>query len=177
MEGLTTKETLNKIIELYNSGFNFNAKCDRLSYVLSVSMNYPSLGNFVHKQFAHRIVGNDFADKIEEYGELRHDLFYRDALPVHVESFDSVSQLFEDLVLGVADIQNLCEEAIRIAAKNGDFGYEDLLRDINKGFVTKLLKQVMVLQDASMKYDRDNKGYKFEKDFKIYLLDEFKEDL
>ena len=104
-----SKETLDKIIELYNIGFNFNAKCDRLSYVLSVSMNYPSLGNFVHKQFAHRIVGDDFADKIEEYGELRHDLFYRDALPVHVESFDSISQLFEDLVLEVADIQNRCE--------------------------------------------------------------------
>ena len=174
--GLTNREVLKEIIELYNMGFDFNALCDRAAYVLSVSMNYPNLGDFVHHQFAHKIVGDDFADKIEYYGELRHDLFYRGAIPLHSEDYNSVSDLFDKLTLAVSDIQNKCVKVIKEAAKYDELGYEDLLREINKDYLTLLLKQCLMLQEASKKYDRDNKGYKFEKDFKAYLIKPFKED-
>ena len=173
--GLTEKETLIEVIKLYNMGFDFNARCDRAAYVLSVSMNYPNLGDFVHHKFAHNIVGDNFSDKIEHYGELRHDLFYRDAIEVHSEDYNSISDLFESLVFAVVDIQNQCLKTIHVAAEKNDLGYEDLLREINKDYITILLKQCMVLQEAAKKYDRDNKGYKFEKDFNIYLLDFFKD--
>lgn len=173
-DGLTNKIALTEIVKLYNMGFDFNSKCDRASYVLSVSMNYPNLGEFVHHQLAHRITGDEFSDKIEYYGELRHDLFYRDALEAHYENYNSVSDLFEELTLSASNIQNQCIKTIKIAAETNDFGYEDLLREINKDFLTPLLKQCMMLQEASKKYDRDNKGYKFEKDFVVYLIDPFK---
>ena len=162
--GLTDKKALVEIIKLYNMGFEFNSKCDRAAYVLSVSMNYPNLGDFVHHQFAHKITGDDFADKIEHFGELRHDLFYRDALEAHYENYESISDLFYKLTIDVGNIQNQCINAIKIAAETNDFGYEDLLREINKDFLAPLLKQCLMLQEASKKYDRDNKGYKFEKE-------------
>lgn len=173
--GLTKKEVLKEIIELYNMGFDFNALCDRAAYVLSVSMNYPNLGDFVHHQFAHKIVGDDFSDKIEHYGELRHDLFYRDAIGVHSEDYNSISDLFEKLTLAVGDLQNKCIKVIKEAIKYDEIGYEDLLREINRDYLTLLLKQCLTLQEASKKYDRDNNGYKFEKDFKIYLIEPFKD--
>lgn len=173
-DGLTEKEVLQEIIKLYNMGFDFNAKCDRAAYILSVSMNYPSLGDFIHHGFAHRITGDDFSDKIEAYGELRHDLFYRDKIEVHAESYESLSELFEQLTYYVVDIQKQCEKTILLAAEKQELGYEDLLREINKDFITYLLKQCMVLWDAAKKYDRDNKGYKFEIDFENYILDYFK---
>lgn len=171
--GLTNEKSLKEIIQVYNLCFDINSLCDRIAYILSINYNMVDFGNWFHHEIAHLFTGDKFADGIESFGELRGDLFYRGNVPEHSETYSSVSDCMEYFVFKIVELQNQTIKAIKECAINNDIAYEDYLREFNKNEIAKILKQSTVLYEAIKSYEDNNSLYKWNKDYKSWVLKDF----
>lgn len=175
-KGITNPKSYEEVVKLYNLCFDANSLCDRISYILSVKFNMIDFGNWFHHNIAHAFTGDDFADGIEAYGELRGDLFYRSELPRHSEDYQSVVDAMKAFVFKVAEIEKQCVKALHTCADNGDEGFEDFLREMNVSKISPMLKQAMVFYNATLEYAKDNDVHKWNKDFYAWVIPDFRED-
>lgn len=173
--GLTSENSLKEVIKLYNMCFDANALCDRIAYIISIPYNQIKFGQWFHHNIAHYFTGDDMADGIEGFGELRADLFYRDAIPKHNETYSSLSDAMEYLAMYLGKMQEQCVLALKTCASNGDESYEDFLRDLNKGPITQLIKQITVFYQAIKQYEDTQDLHKWNKDFKAWVTPFFKD--
>lgn len=172
---LTDKKTLEEIIKLYNLCFDANSLADRIAYYISVTRNYTKFGDWFHHNISHFFTGENLADGIEAFGELRNDLFYRDALPRHDENYNSISEAMKKITMAVTDIQNQCVQALHSAADNGSESYEDFLRTLNVEQISPLLKQCILLYDMADEYEFASDSRKINIDYEGWVLDKFKD--
>ena len=172
--GLTNEKSLQEIIKLYNLCFDCNSFCDRVAYIISVKYDMIEFGNWFHHSIAHAFTGDNFADGIESFGELRGDLFYRGNVPEHSENYQKFSDCFEAFVFMVSEIQKQTLIAIDECIKNRDVAYEDFLREFNVKNVTVMLKQAITLYRIIGEYEKNNALYKWNVDYKNWVLPEFK---
>lgn len=169
--GLTNNSSLNEIIKFYNKCFDINSLLDRDSYILSVKYNCVDFGEWIHKNLAHYMP--ELADKVEAFGELRGDLFYRDIVPKHAEEYSNIVEMFEKFVFEVVELEKMCVTALRSCAESGDEAYEDLLREINVKDIAQLVKQSAVFYEAIKSYYNANDIYKWNKDFRAWIIPYF----
>lgn len=174
--GLTSEKSLIEVNKLYNLCFEANALCDRMSYVLSIKYNMIDFGDWFHHHIAHYFPSDALADGIESYGELRGDLFYRGMIPEQNQDWSLVSFAMKDFVMKVAEIEKQCVLALHTCADNGDEGYEDFLRDLNIKNISPLMKQATVFYDAIKSYEMANDIHKWNKDYKAWIIPQFKGD-
>lgn len=170
--GLTSKNTLGTVQKLFDKFFDLNAMLDRQVYLLDIKWNLPKYQDYVHHEIAHLFPV--LADEIQGFGSLRGDLFFRGAIAEHNEDYESVSDLTQAYVLGLAELEKLCSVAIKVAIENDDIMYEDFLRDFEVKNIAKLEKQAIVFYEAIKAYELEGNLYKWNKDFKSYIID--KED-
>lgn len=173
--GLTSEKSLQEIMALYNMCFDANALCDRIAYIISVPYNQVRFGDWFHHNIAHFFTGEEMADGIEGFGELRGDLFYRGSIGKHDETYINLASAMEKLALYLGKMQEQCVIAIHTCADNGDESYEDYLRDLNKGPLTQLIKQITVFYQAIKQYEDTHDLHKWNKDFKAWITPYFKE--
>ena len=112
--GLTHDNALKEILKLYNDCFDANSLCDRISYVISVEKNLIKFGNWFHHTIAHAFTGDGFADGIEAFGELRGDVFFRDALPKHSENYAKISDALYAATMKCVELESQCVKAIHL---------------------------------------------------------------
>lgn len=174
--GLTSEKSLIEVNKLYNLCFEANALCDRISYVLSIKYNMIDFGDWFHHNIAHRFVGDLFADKIEAYGELRGDLFYRGMIPEQSQDWVTVSLAMKDFVMKTAEIEKQCIFALHTCADNQDEGFEDFLRDLNINSISPMIKQSTVFYEAIKSYESANDVHKWNKDYKAWVIPQLKGD-
>lgn len=174
--GITSPQGYEEVVKLYNLCFDANSLCDRISYICSVKFNMIDFGNWFHHNIAHAFTGDNFADGIEAYGELRSDLFYRSELPRHNEDYASIVDAMRAFVLKVTEIEKQCVKALHVCADNGDEGFEDFLRELNVSNISPMLKQAMVFYNATREYQLSNDIHKWNKDFYAWIIPYFLED-
>lgn len=169
--GLTSEKTLRHIQTLFDMFFQMNAKMDRQVYVLDIKFNCPKLQEFWHK------VSHQFpllADKVQDFGSLRGDLFYRGALNTEDKDYSKISDLFYDFVIYISEIEKWCDKCIDIAIENNDKMYEDFLRDFGINTLAVYSKQAIVLYKMAIEYEKNGAEYKINKDYKDWLIGAFK---
>lgn len=171
--GLTSEDSYTEILKLYNLCFDANSLCDRIVYVCSIKFNMIKFAEWFHQKIAHAFTGDAFADGIEAFGELRGDLFYRGEITRHSEDYASVTDAMKSFVLKVTEIEKQCRKAIHTCADSGDEGYEDFLREFNMTQIATMLKQAMVLYNATKDYELHDNLYKWNKDFHAWIIPAF----
>ena len=169
--GLTSENTLREVQKLFDMFFQGNALFDRMVYVLDIKFNQTKFQDFMHHGISHRLPLD--ADKIQEFGSLRGDLFYRGALTEESKDYASVSAALHDGALFFADVERQCGKVISTAIENGDLMYEDFTRDFEIRVVAPYIKQMIVLYNAALDYERENSIAKFNDNFESFLLNEF----
>lgn len=171
--GLTNEKALVEVLKLYNMCFDANSLCDRISYVISVDKNLVRFGDWFHHHIAHAFTGDGFADGIEAFGELRGDVFYRDALPRHVENYVKVSEALYAAVMKCGEIEAQCVKAIHACIDTGNESFEDFLRDVNVKQIAPMMHQLVVMYQAVKEYEDEGSTAKWNKDFVSYIIPEF----
>ena len=174
MEGLTNEVSLNEIQKLFDLYFDANSLCDRMAYIFSIKYNMVDFANWFHHNICHYFTGDNGADGIEAFGELRQDLFYRGLVPEHKEDYESMSKALEILTLKVKELEDQCVRAIKSCAETNNLSYEDFLRSFNVDKIVPLLKQSIVLYNAVLEYEKNDCLCKWNKDYEAYLLPQFK---
>lgn len=169
--GLTSENTLREVQKLFDLFFQGNALFDRIVYVLDIKFNQHKFQDFMHHTISHRLPLD--ADKIQEFGSLRGDLFYRGALTEERDDYTSVSAALHAGALFFADVEKQCGVAIQTAIDNGDLMYEDFIRDFEVHVVAPYIKQLIVLYTAASDYERENSIAKFNDNFDSFVLAEF----
>jgi hypothetical protein len=169
--GLTSDNTLREVQKLFDMFFQGNALFDRLVYLLDIKFNMPKFQSFMHHAISHRLPLD--ADKIQEFGSLRGDLFYRGALTEASEDYASVSAAIHAGAIFFAEVEKQCGIVIRTAIENGDLMYEDFIRDFEIHTVAPYIKQMVVLYTAALDYERENSIAKFNGDFSDFVIPEF----
>lgn len=169
--GLTNENTLIEVNKLFDLCFEANSLCDRIVYVSSIKFNMVKFADWFHHSIAHKFPL--LADEIEEYGELRGDLFYRGMIPEQKQDYAKISDAMQAFALKVAELEKQCIKALHIAADNGDEGYEDVLRDFNITNISPMLKQATVFYNMAKDYESAGDAYKINKDFKAFIIPKF----
>lgn len=172
--GLTNEKALIEINKLSDLCFEANAMADRMTYILDIKFNCPKLSEWLHKKVAHLFP--KWVDKIQEYGSLRGDLFYRGMIPEQKQDYVNISTMFETLTMQVVEIERQCVKAIHISAETGAEGYEDWLRTFSVENISMLIKQATILYTMAKEYEKSGNTYKINKDFDDWLLPAFEED-
>lgn len=172
MMGLTNDKALQEVQKLFDMCFDANSLCDRMVYELSLPYNMIEFSEWFHLNVAHKFP--QWADLIQEYGDLRGDLFYRGAIPEHKENYSSVVDMMEAFVMKVSDIEKQCINALRVCAANGSEGYEDWLRNFNIDEISPMLKQATVFYNQVKAYAENRDIHKWNKDFKSWIIPAFK---
>lgn len=172
--GLTSEKTLDRIQALFDKMFDINSLLDRQVYLLDINWNMPKYSNFLHHKISHEFPL--YADKIQEFGSLRGDLFFRGVVPAHRENYDSVASLTEDFVMAVADAEKLCQECIYSAIDNKDLMYEDFIRSFQVDVIAPMVKQSVVFYNAIKEYEKNNDIRKWNKDFDDWIIPHFEEE-
>ena len=171
--GMTSERALNEVQKLFDMCFDCNSLADRASYVLSLRYNMVSFGDWVHHHIAHYFVGDSLADGIQAFGDKRGDLFYRGEVSEHKEEYEKAEDVLKALSIAVGNLEAQCKKAIRICAETDDLAYEDYLREVNKGAIAPLLKQVTVFYNQMVAYADTRDTHKFNKDFNAWIIPEF----
>lgn len=169
--GLTTENTLREVQKLFDMFFQGNALFDRMVYVLDIKFNQHKFQDFMHHNISHRLPLD--ADKIQEFGSLRGDLFYRGALTEEIDDYSSVSAALHAGAMFFAEVEKQCGVVIQTAIDNGDLMYEDFIRDFEIHTVAPYIKQLIVLYTAASDYERENSIAKFNDNFHSFVLAEF----
>ena len=172
--GLTHENALKEILKLYNNCFDANSLCDRISYVISVEKNLIKFGNWFHHTIAHAFTGDGFADGIEAFGELRGDVFFRDALPKHSENYAKISDALYAATMKCGELEAQCVKAIHACIDTGNESFEDFLRDVNVKQIAPMMHQLVVMYQAVKEYEDEGSIAKWNKDFESYIIPEFK---
>ena len=171
--GMTSEKALKEVQGLFDMCFDCNSLADRVSYVLSLRYNMVDFGNWVHHSIAHYFTGDALADGIQAFGDKRGDLFYRGTVGEHKEDYANAEDCLKALSMAVGNLEAQCKKAIHICAENDDLSYEDYLRDVNKGAIAPLLKQVTVFYNQMVAYADTRDTHKFNKDFRAWIIPEF----
>lgn len=170
--GLTSKPTLEATQKVFDKFFDLNSLLDRDVYLLDIKFNMPRFQKYIHEEHSHQMPL--LADKIQEFGSLRGDLFFRSEVPAHTEEYSSVSEMFKAYVFELSNLEDMCAEAINLAIENKDLMYEDFLRSFEVEQIAKFMKQVTVFYQAIKDYENANQIFKFNKDFEAWIIEGFK---
>jgi len=170
--GLTSKQTLEAVQKVFDKFFDLNALLDRDVYLLDIKWNMPNFQRYIHEEHSH--IMPLLADKIQEFGSLRGDLFYRSEVPAHQEEYERVSEMFKAYAFELSGLEEMCGDAIKVAIENNDLMYEDFLRSFEVEEIAKFTKQVAVFYEAIKSYEEANQIFKFNKDYDAWIIDEFK---
>lgn len=170
--GLTDEKALKEIQTLFDMCFIANAKLDRQVYVLDIKFNQPNFQNWYHNKISHYFP--ELADKIQEFGSLRSDLFYRGAIDIENKDYVTVSDIMEEFTLYLSKMENQISKAIDVCIEVNDKFYEDFLRDFGFTKLAPLMKQAVVFYNATREYEAHNDIHKWNKDFGSYIIQELK---
>lgn len=139
-----TQDTVNAIQTLVHDAFDTNATLDRAKTVMSAVLAYPIFGDYIHK-LAHKYsldMGDGIGDLIEKYNE---PINYGD-IPIHIEEYNSVSEVIDNVYNVVVLFQNELNQVAKIAFDNMDIHiYQGLLEIIEKHNI--YVEQVIVWKD------------------------------
>ena len=166
--GLTSQKTLEKVQLLFDKMFDINSLLDRQVYLLDIKWNLPKYQDYVHHKISHQFPL--YADKIQEFGSLREDLFYRGIVPSHIEDYNSVSEMTIKYLDELFIVEKLCADCIYTAIENKDLMYEDFIRNFSIEIVAPLIKQASVLSKAIYSYEKHNDISKWNKDFEYWII-------
>lgn len=166
--GLTSESTLYKVQTLFDKLFSINSLLDRHVYLLDIKWNMPKYQDYLHHKVSHRFPL--LADRIQEFGSIRGDLFYRGIVPEHKEEYDSVSDLTKSYVMELAEVEKLCSECIYTAIDNKDLMYEDFIREFEIEVIAPMEKQAVVFYDAIKEYEKAGDIRKWNKDYTAFIL-------
>lgn len=172
--GLTSEKTLEKIQILFDKMFDINSLLDRHAYLLDIQWNMPKYSDFLHHKISHKFPL--YADKIQEFGSFRGDLFFRGVVPAHREMYKTVTDLTEDFVMAIADAEKLCLGCIESAIENNDLMYEDFIRSFQVDIIAPMVKQSVVFYNAIKEYEISNDIRKWNKDFDDWIIPQFEEE-
>lgn len=172
--GLTSEKTLEKVQALFDKMFDINSLLDRQVYLLDIKWNMPKYQNFVHHKISHQFPL--FADKIQEFGSLRGDLFFRGIVPSHREDYDTVSELTSAFVMELAEVEKICADCIYTAIENKDLMYEDFIRSFQVDIIAPMVKQSVVFYNAIRAYEDNGDIRKWNKDFDDWIIPKFEEE-
>lgn len=172
--GLTSEKALIEINKLFDLCFEANAMADRMVYELDIKFNCPKFSEWLHHKIAHLFP--IWSDKIQEYGSLRGDIFYRGMIPEQKQDYLNISSLLETLTMKVVEIERQCIKALHISAETDSEGYEDWLRSFSVENISPLIKQATVLYTMAKDYENSGNAYKINKDFDAWIIPQFKGD-
>ena len=170
--GLTSKSTLDAVQKVFDKFFDLNSLLDRDVYLLDIKWNMPKFQKYLHENHSHQFPL--LADKVQEFGSLRGDLFYRSAVPAHNQDYEKVSDMFKDYAFQLSELEDMFASAIYTAIENKDLMYEDFMRSFQVEEIAKFTKQVAVFYEAIKSYENDSQVFKFNKDFESWIIEEFK---
>lgn len=170
--GLTSTETLSEVQKLFDKWFDLNSLLDRQVYLIDIKFNMVSFQNFWHECISH--LAPLLADKLQEFGSMRNDTFYRGIVPEHKEQYDSLLSAIEDYVMYISEIENMCKNIILTAIDKGDLMYEDFVRDYEIKYVAPLMKQGIIFYNAIKQYIELKDINKWNKDYSSFIIPEIK---
>lgn len=170
--GLTNSVALKEVQRLFDMCFDINSFCDRMVYVLSLKYNMVKFSEWFHLNIAHKFPL--LADEIQEFGDLRGDLFSRGAVPPHNEEFSTIDGMIEAFTMKISDLERQCVVALKKCAEQGSESFEDFLRDFNVRNIVPMLKQATVFYEQIKAYADNNDLHKWNKDFEAWVIPTFK---
>ena len=145
-----TEQTTQAIQTLVHDAFDTNSILDRVKTVLTTTLAFPILGNYVH-MLAHKYsqdIGDGVGDLIEAYNE---PVEYGD-IQKHIEDYENVKDAIEKVYESVIVYQNELNQCAKIAYDNMDLHiFNGLLKIIEKH--NKYVEQVILWKDIVERYD------------------------
>lgn len=155
----------------FNDYFQLNSILDDYVYFLQNDSNLTDYADFVHEKMSH--LAPLFADKLQEWADLREDRLYRSALDKNPD-FDSIIKWTKYAYDYCITIEKDLYDAIMIAVDEKDIT-EDLIRSFFVEDQAAFTHQLKKFLTAIERYEEDDLLPTFNKDFKSYIISYFKD--
>ena len=140
---LISEETSKALDLLYNQFFNLNSVYDNAVSFMLNEWCMPNASEIIHKNLAHTFPV--MADMISEIKDNYDEKSIRTAVPIHDESYGSLSEMMDNLYAYCANTYEMIKVASRVAMDNGDLNVLSDLVDFTSKF-NKIMGQVITLK-------------------------------